>query len=461
MAAIVTTNLRLRNANILKDIFTDAGSSLYLFVSKPTSWANESFPDAPSDSALFEQNVRDEMISLRKIAPTEITLSVVRRDWVSGKYYDQYRNDYNGIDLNGTDYDSGSAISRDGLINANYFVVTDDLNVYKCIWNNNRSASTVKPTDTGTSIFATADGYRWKYMYTINSSDALKFISTNFIPVQTIGSNPGASSPYYAQYLVENAAVSGKLDVMEIVSSGNGYAANTTLPIQIVGNGTGATATANTNGAGQITSINITSGGSGYTYATATVTGANTTPAVLNVIIPPFGGHGKDAVKELSGVYLTVSASIGDDLSEDTLKDNEYRVIGLLLNPKQYGTSTTLTSQTANALKIIQIGGGVTGNFTFDEDLNSSGTPINRGKFVSYNSSSKNLKYIRNKQNIGADFAIGQPVTGAVSSATGTITALVNPEVDADTGDLIYVETRRAIARSADQKEEMRITIET
>lgn len=461
MTAIVTTQLRLKNSSILKDIFTNPSNSLYLFVSKPTPWADDDIPASPTDALKFERDIRDEMISLRKISPTEVTQSIFRVDWVSGKYYDMYRDNFDGVTLNGTDLDSGSAIPRNGLINANYYVVTDDFNVYKCIDNANRAQSTVKPTGTSTSIFTTSDGYRWKYMLTINSADAMKFASTNFLPVQSITVNPGASSPYYNQYLTQTSAVNGKIDVIEIKVTGNGYAANSVLPVTIVGDGSNATATATTDGGGQVISIAITNGGSGYSYATATVTGASATPCELNCIIPPKGGHGSDPVKELNAVYVTISGSIGDDLSEDTLKENQYRVIGLILNPYQYGTSTILTAQTANALKAIGISGGVSGTFADDENLISSGTPTDRGKFVSYSASSKVLKYIRNKLNVGNDFTISQTVTGAQSSATGVVTSIINPEVDTSSGEIVYIETRKPIYRSISQKEEMRITIET
>lgn len=461
MTAIVTTTLRLKNASILKDIFTTPSNSLYLFVSKPTAWADDAVPTTPTDASIFERTIRDEMISMRKISPTEVTQSIFRIDWTPGKYYDMYRDDYDGSIQNGTDLDSGAAVSRNGLINANFYVVTDEYNVYKCISNNNRGASTIKPTGTSTSIFTTSDSYKWKYMFSINSADALRFASTNFLPVQSFTSNPGAASPYYNQYLVQSSAISGKLDVIEIKVNGNGYTANTSLPITIVGDGTGATATATTDGGGQVIGITITNGGSGYTYATAMVVGTSATASQLNVIIPPLGGHGSDPVKELNAVYVTVSGTIGDDLSEDTLKENQYRVIGLILNPKQYGSSSVLTSQTANALLSVGISGGVSGTFSDDENLISVGTPTDRGKYVSYSTLSKTLKYIRNKLNVGADFSISQTVTGSQSGATGVITSIINPEVDTSTGEILYVETRRPIYRSISQKEEMRITIET
>ena len=46
-------------------------------------------------------------------------------------------------------------------------------------------ASTVEPTSTSNSIFETSDGYRWKYMYSLTSSETLNFMSTDFIHVST------------------------------------------------------------------------------------------------------------------------------------------------------------------------------------------------------------------------------------------------------------------------------------
>ena len=47
--------------------------------------------------------------------------------------------------------------------------------------------STVMPTGTSTNILETADGYKWKFMYSISASDVIKFVTSDFIPVKTIG----------------------------------------------------------------------------------------------------------------------------------------------------------------------------------------------------------------------------------------------------------------------------------
>lgn len=461
MTAIVTNNLRLKNSAYLKSIFVDPSNSLYLFVSRPTVWADENNPTNPTDSRKFEQMVRDQMISMRKINTTEVSQSIFRTNWVSGKYYDMYRDDYDGVALNGVDIDSGSPVARDGLINANFYVVTDEFNVYKVISNNNRAPSTSKPSGTPTAIFQTADGYRWKYMYSINSADALRFVSSSFIPVSSVTLNPGASSPFYNQYLVQSSAVSGRLDFVEIKDPGNGYATNTTLPLDFLGDGSGASGTATTNGAGQIISVTITDPGSGYNYVKVSVVGTSVTPAVLNAIIPPKGGHGSDPIAELGGVYLTVSATIGDDTSGDTLYDNQYRVIGLIMNPKVYGSSAILGASTASALRSITLSGGANGTFNDDENLIAAGTPTNRGTFVSYRAANNAVKYIRNPNNVGADFVVSQTVTGQNSGATGVVASVNNPEVDTLSGEIFYVETRKPIYRSNNQKEDIRITIET
>ena len=43
------------------------------------------------------------------------------------------------------------------------------------------------PTGTSTNILTTADGYKWKFMYSISASDVIKFVTSDFIPVKTLG----------------------------------------------------------------------------------------------------------------------------------------------------------------------------------------------------------------------------------------------------------------------------------
>ena len=71
--------------------------------------------------------------------------------------------------------------------------MNSDFNVYKCLYNGQSPEyprgrpSLVEPTGTSTTVIETNDSsdykYRWKYMYTIDADNILKFVTSEFIPV--------------------------------------------------------------------------------------------------------------------------------------------------------------------------------------------------------------------------------------------------------------------------------------
>ena len=79
------------------------------------------------------------------------------------------------------------------LYDSNFYVMNSDFNVYKCLYNGQSPTyprgrpSLVEPTGTSTTVIETNDSseykYRWKYMYTIDADNILKFVTTEFIPV--------------------------------------------------------------------------------------------------------------------------------------------------------------------------------------------------------------------------------------------------------------------------------------
>ena len=80
-------------------------------------------------------------------------------------------------------------------------------------------------------------------------------------------------------------------------------------------------------------------------------------------------------------------------------------------------------------------------------------------------STPKTLRYIQTKSDAnnattGRLFQVAETITGSVSGATGTITAIADPDVVADSGDIIYVENRRPINRAGDQIEDIKIIVE-
>ena len=120
----------------------------------------------------------------KKIATSDVTFAIPRRNWTTGTTYDIYRHDY-GEYATGTTTAITANSGVSSLHDASFYVLTADRNVYKCLDNNGNSASTVEPTGTSTTVLTTADGYKWKYMYTLSASQQANFLSTDFMAVAT------------------------------------------------------------------------------------------------------------------------------------------------------------------------------------------------------------------------------------------------------------------------------------
>jgi hypothetical protein len=463
MAAIITNKFRIHNAAQFKEGFSEAApTQMYLFIGRSQPWTSDAAPDTPVDTVEAEYFNYDDMIAMKRIQASDVSHSILRRDWTSGKYYDIYRHNYDGSAGQGVDIDAGTSTTRATLFDANFFVITDEYNVYKCMDNRNASnvvaASTVKPTGTSTSAFTTADGYVWKYMYSISAADVLKFVSTDFIPVKTLDTNPGSTDSYYSQWLVQAAAVSGAIGNIVVTSGGTGYTSAPT--VTIAGDGTGATATATVTG-GSVTAINITAAGTGYSYVTVSMSGGAGTGAAATAIVAPKGGHGSDPVEELGGFYVIMNVRLEyADGAGDFPVDNDYRRIGIVKDPLLYGTTNLATTSTLRATKTLTLQAGVTGTFTVDEIITQATTGAT-GRIVSYDATNRIIYYIKQQgvQNNIA-FTTGNNVTGAGSSAVGNVSALGNPEVAIDSGDIIYYENRRPINRASDQLEDIKIVVE-
>ena len=216
--------------------------------------------------------------------------------------------------------------------------------VYKVIDNDGNTASTVEPTSTSNSIFTTSDNYKWKYMYSLTSAETLNFMSTDFMHVSTDST-------------VSAAAVDGALDTIEIVAGGSSYntSSGTTITgIPIRGDGSSGVASV-VIGSGAVTTASVTTAGTGYTFAyirnddiiAATNAGGAGSGANLNVIIPPKGGHGANAVKELGGFYVMMNKSlVGIEGTSDIGVENDFRRIGLLKDPTNFGTTTVASAST-------------------------------------------------------------------------------------------------------------------
>jgi len=165
------------------------------------------FPPS-SDTELNKSNFYTGNIFIKRILPENFSFLIKKHEWSTGQIYDAYRDD---VDLHGE--------------NKRFFVYnTADKGVYKCLDNNNGARSLVAPEETfSENDFRLSDGYVWKLMYKISSTDESNFTvdslsSTvdSFIPVKFIDYNYDLSTEESTQYDIQTSAVANSIDFVDI-----------------------------------------------------------------------------------------------------------------------------------------------------------------------------------------------------------------------------------------------------
>ncbi len=424
MASLVTSKFRVHNAQQFAEAFSEtSNTTMYLFIGKNTSFPNDNSPPTPVNStANIEYTPWRDMYAAKRITTADVTHAIDRYDWTSGTVYDQY-------DDQDTD-----------LLDDDFYAMTEDFNVYKCLFNAGATASTTKPTGVSTSPFTTADGYIWKYIYTVTTAKALKFLTNDYIPVQTLDTDDGTD-----QWDVQQAAVDGGIHVIKVTAGGSGYA--TAPAVTITGDGTGATANS-TITANVVTSVTITAAGTGYTRATVAFASgvANATP-----IISPKGGHGSDAVEELGGKFIMLNVRLDGTESNTFSVANEFRQVGIVRDPYLYGTSTRAVASSFRQSFKYQLS-SISGTFTLDETITSGSNTASVVEFTTPN--------LFTTLPLNLPFANTATVLGGTSGASGTIAVITTPGLRPYSGDIIYVENRVPIARADDQIEDVKLVIQ-
>ena len=173
----------------------------YLFVSRAlpyedlatTALITESDFRPPSIGE-SSRNVYDtfrNMIFLKRIRPENMKLMIPRIDWTINEVYTPYSET---TDMAGT----------------NYYVMTSEYNIYKCMGKN--GASTVMPTGKSTDVVTLEDGYKWKYMYSI-PEDLQSYVTLDYIPVYVAGERD------LEQKQVQNLAKAGSIDSVTMVAA--------------------------------------------------------------------------------------------------------------------------------------------------------------------------------------------------------------------------------------------------
>ena len=159
MAAIVSTDFRVLNANNFKEDVADASNHVYIGIGKADVWSTtlSDRTDSTDISGEFPPNdhldefgiARQNLIAIKKVNSSDISHVVRRYNWTTNRAY--------------TAWDSNDA----SIFDKEFYILTSEFKVYKCIVKGSGN-STIQPTQTLTSPTAESDGYVWKYMYTIS-----------------------------------------------------------------------------------------------------------------------------------------------------------------------------------------------------------------------------------------------------------------------------------------------------
>lgn len=494
------------------------------------NYGSESTPQSPLDNQTDKFRVYDDLIAAKRITnepgePGFARAVVTRYNWDTtlNPKFDMWRPDYSNTPTTGI----APGVSNLGLVgklaasgaasiaSAKFYVMNNDYAVFKCLYNGEDKTpggalATDQPNEGGVvnGLYVGTDGYIWKYMYTIGTTDVLRFLSTDFMPI-VLPSNQSRVG-------TEATAVNGAINVATIRNAGSGLPNGTHFaPIQ--GDGTGGKVSITVAG-GIITSSSVVAVGSGYTYASVALedgvaTGNNFYPyglytaidfddtsgnpvlvptaavGEIEPIISPQGGHGSNMELELNAKRIMTNIRLTyAEGSGDFPVDNDFRRIGILRDPENFGTTTKSTSETLNGLYAVKLNTVTDAFSTVNEGeiitQALTGGRIAKGQVVSFtydegSNDSGVLKYFQSPEThtdkgIVRGFSGANPIVGEISGATGVINTgtngvilganfvngIANPDVKPNSGEIIYVENRRLITRAADQIEDIKLVIE-
>ena len=501
MAALVTQNFRVHNAKQFKEMFsetelfggtsvTDAqgllNTNVYLFIGKSDAWSgsysdtnvpNPATATNPSSDTTANTSYTHwkDMIAAKKVASSDVSHVVTRHNWTSGRHYSMY--DHTETMTNLLAERTGQTISSGTGTLYPMYVMNSNFNVYKCLFNNKSEAgvpqpSTTEPTATTTTAgapAALADGYVWKYMYSVSASDALKFVTSGYIPVKQIrdanalgntgtagglGSS-GTKNDGSDQATIEFNAVDGALDVFVISNDGANYHFENNISIA---SGTGTSLVLSspgltTNDYYNNSSVYFTYSGSSYVrkvtdsaYDSGTSQMTLTLDSTLGVTlsgsltanVAPFAriigdGHGQEIV-------LTANSSAANSVGGVTVVNSGNSFTTATLDVLQQGTGAGASAAITPIIPpkgghgydpVTELGGyfimvnskltqDESGTFTTTNDFRKIGLltdPNSDGAFTKYSGTTatqaKTFTFTSNTAAISGDITISQNSVGA------------------------------------------------
>ena len=465
MVAIATDPLKLKYSDLLFNEMITAtdGNEYFIGIGKSDQYdsANDNII-TPLRHIKDEREPRNNLESIMKVSSGNFSFVIPRHNWTAGAIYSAWSDHTVGYPTN------------------TYYVLTEDNQVYICLQASkdaagNANVSTVKPSfsDAGAGFaeaFKTSDGYIWKFLYEISSTRITTFLSSGFMPVEFVDSSNDITASQQQQANIRTQALNnkkGQIFGAEIINAGSGY---TSAPnITIVGDGTGAAATCEVAN-GEIVKVEMTgtvgdSGmGSGYNVARMELSAGN---AILRPVIGPRDGIGADPRVDLKSSSVMAVVKPAGTQDNDFNITNDFRQITLFRNLEKRdsagGAGPVFTKTSGQANRLLRLQGSL-GSLVADQKITGDSGTIAWIDQVDSDGTGKGLVYYHtNNQFILTNkgpgfFKQAENITGA-TAGTGTVNSDSAIEVDPFSGELLYIDSRARIIRSADQTEDIKVIL--
>jgi len=145
----------------------------YCFLSRAEPWETPDNPPVPTQDVKSLKNIYKNIFVVKHVTSNDISPVIARRDWTANTVYDSYKDT---LDMNVQDENNNPFYK--------FYVKNRYDQVFKCLWNKNGAPSTEEPyfepgVYGNNNIFQGSDGYKWKFMYTIDTGLKLKFMDAS------------------------------------------------------------------------------------------------------------------------------------------------------------------------------------------------------------------------------------------------------------------------------------------
>lgn len=418
-------------------------NTTYCFLSRVLPWANENEPIIPNQDQKSIKSIYKNIFVVKKVNASNISPVVQRIDWNPGLVYDYYQDDINMFELD-----------ENGFLINNFYVRNKYDQVFKCLWNNNNGLTSdepfFQPGSYGTNnIYTGLDGYKWKFMYTIDVGRKTKFMDSTWMPVPVLKTSPNPRSV---------AAGFGEIAVINVINGGSGYdPANASIKVVITGDGSGANAIpviSNT----QITDIIVTNQGTDYSFANVSVISELGSNASFTVPVSPIAGHGYDPISELGCSHTMITVEFNGSENGNIPTDIDFRQVGLLVNPTAYSTQPNpANGQIYKTTTDVVVAPGF-GVYALDETV-YQGPSLEQATFTGTVLTFDEAPNVIRLINTTGTRTLNAPIIGSSTQTTRTVLTVSTPDFIVFSGYLSYVENRESVQRSFDGIEQFKFVL--